>query len=119
MAGVARSSCQKVTGRLPPCLDAVVASCAGARHNPCVFESCPSPANRPMATVAAHGRWNVCAGLALCGTSIVAFGAGSWSHSVVCKKRRGPTRRPMAAAAIDRGRKVIRRLKGGNDSPAW
>ena len=69
-----------------------------------------------MATIAAHCRWNVRAGLALCGTLIMAFGASSWSYAIVREKCGGPIRRPMAAAAINRGGKVIRRLRSRNNS---
>ena len=34
------------------------------------------------------------------------------------KERGRPICRPMAAATIDRGRQVVRRLKGGDDSSA-
>jgi hypothetical protein len=34
------------------------------------------------------------------------------------KKSRRPIGRPMATAAVDHGRQVVRRLKGGDDSPA-
>jgi hypothetical protein len=84
-----------------------------------MFEGCPRPAHGPVATVAGHCRWNMSGGLALRGTLIVASGAGSRSHAVVRKKRGPPICRPVAAVTVDRGRQMVCRLKGGDDSPPW
>ena len=77
-----------------------------------MFEGCAGPANRSVATIATHGRWNVRARLALRSALIVALGARSWSHAIVRKKRWGPTRGSMTAVAVNRGRQVVRRFKG-------
>ena len=119
MAGIARSSCRHVPGRLPWSLDTVVTSCTSTWPNPRMLEGRTSPANRPVATVAAHGRRNMTRRLACRGRLIMAFGAGSRSDTVMGKERGGPICRPMAAAAINHGRQVVRRLKGGDDSSAW
>ena len=84
-----------------------------------MLEGRTGPANRPVATVAAHGRRNMTRRLACRGRLIMAFGAGSRSDTVMGKERGGPICRPMAAAAINHGRQVVRRLKGGDDSSAW
>ncbi len=119
MAGIARSSCRHVPGRLPWSLDTVVTSCTSTWPNPRMFEACSCPADSPVATVAGHGRWDMCRRLAYRGRLIMAFGAGSRSDTVMGKERGGPICRPMAAAAINHGRQVVRRLKGGDDSSAW
>ena len=119
MAGIARSSCRHMPGRLPRSLDTVVASYTSTWPNSRMFEGRTSPANRPVATVTGHGCWNMCSRLALRGTLVVAFGAGSRSDTVMGKERGGPICRPMATAAIHHGRQVVRRLKGGDDSSAW
>lgn len=69
-----------------------------------MFEGSSHPANRPMAAVTGHARWNMSGGLALRGTLIVASRAGSRSHPVVRKKRGSPICRPVAAVTVDRGR---------------
>ena len=116
---IARSSCREVPSRLPPCLDTVVTSRASAWYDPRMSEGRPRPANCPMTTVAAHSRRNMRRRLAYRGRLVIAFGAGSRSYAIVRKKCRSPICRPVAAAAIDRGRQVVRRLKGGDDSSAW
>ena len=118
MAGVAGSSCRQVPSRLPLSLDTVVTSCTSTWPNSRMFEGRTNPANRPVATVAAHGRRNMRRRLAYCGSLVMAFGAGSRSNTVMGKERRRPICRPMATAAINHGRQVVRRLKGGDDSPA-
>ena len=59
MAGIARSSSSHVPSRLPRSLDTVVASSASTWPNSSMFEGRTSPANRPVATVAGHGRRNM------------------------------------------------------------
>jgi hypothetical protein len=118
MAGIARSSCRQVPSRLPLSLDTVVTSCTGTWPNSRMFEGRARPANRPVATVAAHGRRNMRRGLAYCGSLVMAFGAGSRNDTVMGKERGRPICRPMAAAAINHSRQVVRRLKGGDDSSA-
>ena len=81
-----------------------------------MFEACSRPAHGPVATVAAHGRRNMRRRLAYCGSLVMAFGAGSRSNTVMGKERRRPICRPVAAVAVDGGRQVVRRLKGGHDS---
>ena len=105
--------------RFPGGLNPVMAGHAGTGCNSRVLEGCSRPANRPMAAVTGHGRRNMSGGLTLRGTLIVASGACSRSHAVVRKKRGCPICRPVAAVAVDRGRQVVRGLKGGDDSPPW
>jgi hypothetical protein len=83
-----------------------------------MLEGGPRPAYGPVAAVTGHGCRNMSSGLALRGTLIVAPGAGSRSDTVMGKKRGCPICRPVAAVAVDRGRQMVRRLKGGDDSPA-
>jgi len=59
MAGIARSSCRHVPGRLPRSLDTVVTSYTSTWNNSRMFEGRTSPANCPVATVTAHGRRNM------------------------------------------------------------
>ena len=119
MAGIARSSCRHVPGRFPWSLDTVVTSCTSTWPNPRMLEGRTGPANRPVATVAAHGRRNMTRRLACHGSLVMAFGAGSRNDTVMGKKCWGPICRPMAAAAVNHSRQVVRRLKGGDDSSAW
>jgi hypothetical protein len=70
MAGIARSSCSQVPGRLPLSLDTVVTSCTSTWTNSRMFEGCASPTNRPMATVTVHSRQNMTRRLAY----------GTWSR---------------------------------------
>ena len=119
MAGIARSSCRHVPGRLPWSLDTVVTSCTSTWPNPRMLEGRTGPANRPVATVAAHGRRNMTRRLACHGSLVMAFGAGSRNDTVMGKKCWGPICRPMAAAAVNHSRQVVRWLKGGDDSSAW
>jgi hypothetical protein len=83
-----------------------------------MFEACSRPAHGPVATVAGHGRRNMSSRLAGRGSLVMAFGAGSRSDTVMGKERRRPICRPVTAVAVDGGRQVVRRLKGGHDSSA-
>ena len=118
VTGIARSSCRHVPRRFPTGLNPVMAGYAGAGCDPLMFESCPHPADRPMATVTGHGRRNMSNRLAYRGSLVMASGAGSRRHAVVGKKRGCPICRPVAAVAVDRGRQMVCRLKGGHDSTA-
>ena len=104
MAGIARSSCRQVPGRLPLSLDTVVTSCTSTWPNSLMFEGCARPANRPMAAVTGHGRRNMSSRLPYRGSLVMAFGAGSRSDTVMRKKRGCPICRPVTAATVDRGR---------------
>ena len=81
-------------------------------------EGSPRPANRSMAAVTGHGRRNMSSRFAYRGSLVMAFGTGSRSHAVVRKKCGCPICRSVTAAAIDRGRQMVCRLKGGYDSTA-
>jgi hypothetical protein len=117
MAGIARSSCRHVPGRFPRSLDTVVTSYTSTWPNSRMFEGRTSPANRSVTTVAGHGRRNMSRRLACHDCLVMAFGTGSRSDTVMGKKRRRPISRPMATAAVNHGREVVRRLKGGDDAP--
>jgi hypothetical protein len=104
MAGIARSSCRHVHSRLPLSLDTVVTSCTSTWPNSRMFECRTNPANRPVATVTAHGRRNMTCRLAYRGSLVMTFGAGSRSDTVMGKERGRPICRPMTAAAINHGR---------------
>ena len=118
VAGIARKSCRYVPSRLPTGLNPIMAGHAGACPDPRMFEGCASPANRPMAAVAGHGRRNMSSWLAYRGSLVMASGAGSRDHAVVRKKRGFPACGPVATVTVHRGGQMVRRLKGGHDSTA-
>jgi hypothetical protein len=95
-----------------------MASHAGAGRNPLMCEGRSRPANRPMAAVTGHGRRNMRSRLAYRGSLVMAFGTGARSYAVVRKKCGCPICRSVTTAAIDRGRQVVCRLKGGHDPSA-
>ena len=99
-------------------LDPIVTSRAGTGHNAKMFKGSSRPAHGPMAAIAGHGRWNMSSRLAYRGRLVMAFGTGSRSHAIVRKERGRPICRPVAAAAVDRSRQVVRRLKCRYDSSA-
>jgi hypothetical protein len=84
--------------------------------DPLMFEACSRPTHGSVATVAGQSRRNMSRRFADGDSLIVAFGAGSRSHTVMGKERRRPICRPVTTVAVDRGRQVVRRLKGRHDS---
>jgi hypothetical protein len=119
VATIARSRCRYVAGGLPSGLNPVVTREAGARSNPPMGECRASPAHCAMTAITGHCRRHMSRGLAWRNRLVMAFGAGSWNYPVVCEKSGRPTCRPVTAVTVEAGRQVIRRLKGGDHSPAW
>jgi hypothetical protein len=76
------------------------------------------PGNGSMAIVAGHSRRNMRYGLSLHRAVVMTLRTTSWSYAVMRKKCRCPTCRPVAAVTVNRGRQVVRRLKGRYDSTA-
>jgi hypothetical protein len=72
VAGIARSSCRHVPGRLPAGLHSVVTGYAGAGRDPLMCEGRSRPAHGAMATIAGHRGREMRRGLSLCGTVVMA-----------------------------------------------
>ena len=91
---------------------------ASAWHNSKMPEGKAGPGNSPMTIVAGHSRRNVRYGLSLRSTVVMTLRTTSWSYAIMGKKRGCPICRPVTAVTVDRGRQVVRRLKGGDDTSA-
>ena len=99
-------------------LDSVMTGRTGAWRDSNVFEGHAGPAHGLVAIVAGYRRRNVFPGFALHGDVVVALRTGAWHHPVMGKEGRFPIGGAVAAAAVDRGRQVVRRLKCRDDSSA-
>ena len=91
---------------------------AGAECDPLMPEGRSRPTYGPVTTVTSHGRRNMSRRFACRNSLVMAFGAGSRSNTVMGEERRRPICRPVTTVAIDRGRQVVCRFKGGHDSTA-
>ena len=91
---------------------------ASAWHNSKMPEGQAGPGDGPMTIVAGHSRRNVRYGLSLRSTVVMTLRTTSWSYAIMGKKRGCPICRPVTAVTVDRGRQVVRRLKGGDDPSA-
>ena len=90
----------------------------GTSRDSNVLEGHAGPAYGPVAIVTRYGRRNMRGGFALHGDVVVALRTGTRRYPVMGKEGRFPVGRPVAAAAVDRGRQVVRRLKCRDDSSA-
>ena len=71
-----------------------------------------------MARVARGHRAHMARGFPLGGGAVMAFRTGPRQNPVVSKEGWSPVRGAVATVTVDRGRQVVRRLKGGDDTAA-
>lgn len=107
MTAVTGGRSRHVCSRFPSRLYPIVAGHTGAGCHPPMLESRAHPADRPMAAITGHGRWNMGGRQAACNALIMALRASSRSDPVMREESRPPIGRPVTAITIDGGRQVV------------